>query len=58
MPVEIRPSEFSMVFFDAAEIRAIVEQLVAEVGLPGDLTVTIEVEERKRQMAATAAENN
>ncbi len=45
MPVEVRPDTFSMVFFDAAEIRAIVEQLVAEVGLPGDLTVTIDVDE-------------
>ena len=45
MPVEVRPDTFSMVFFDAAEIRAIVEQLVAEVGLPGDLTVTIDIDE-------------
>ena len=37
MPVEIRPTEFSMVFFDAAEIQGIVEKLVAEIGLPGDL---------------------
>ena len=29
MPVEVRPDTFSMVFFDAAEIRAIVEKLVA-----------------------------
>ena len=26
MPVEVRPEEFSMVFFDAAEIRGIVER--------------------------------
>ena len=45
MPVEVRPETFSMVFFDAAEIRAIVEKLVAEVGLPDDLSVTIEVDE-------------
>jgi hypothetical protein len=45
MPVEIRPETFSMVFFDAAEIRAIVEGLVAEIGLPADATVTIEVDE-------------
>lgn len=45
MPVEIRPETFSLVFFDAAEIRAIVESLVAEVGLPTDATVTIEVDE-------------
>ena len=45
MPVEVRPDTFSMVFFDAAEIRAIVEKLVAEIGLPGDLSVTVEVDE-------------
>jgi hypothetical protein len=45
MPVEVRPTEFSMVFFDAAEIQGIVEKLVAEVGLPDDLSVTVEVDE-------------
>lgn len=45
MPVEIRPDTFSMVFFDAAEIRAIVEQLVQQIGLPPDATVTVEVDE-------------
>lgn len=45
MPVEVRPESFSMVFFDAAEIRAIVEKLVAEVGLPADLAVTIDIDE-------------
>ncbi len=45
MPVEVRPDTFSMVSFDAAEIRAIVEKLVTEVGLPDDLVVTIEVDE-------------
>jgi hypothetical protein len=45
MPVEIRPSEFSMVFFDAAEIQGIVEKLVAEVGLPADISVTVEIDE-------------
>jgi len=45
MPVEVRPDTFSMVFFDAAEVRAIVEKLVAEVGLPADLSVTIEIDE-------------
>lgn len=34
-----------MVFFDAAELRAIVERLVAEIGLPPDLAVTVEVDE-------------
>jgi hypothetical protein len=45
MPVEVRPAEFSMVFFDAAEIQGIVEELVREVGLPADADVTIEVDE-------------
>jgi hypothetical protein len=45
MPVEVRPAEFSLVFFDAAEIQGIVEKLVAEIGLPGDLQVTVEVDE-------------
>ena len=45
MPVEIRPTEFSMVFFDAAEIQGIVEKLVAEIGLPADLSVTVEIDE-------------
>jgi hypothetical protein len=45
MPVEVRPSEFSMVFFDAAEIQGIVEKLVAEIGLPEDLSVTVDVDE-------------
>jgi hypothetical protein len=45
MPVEVRPTEFSMVFFDAAEIQGIVEQLVTEVGLPADLSVTLDIDE-------------
>jgi hypothetical protein len=45
MPVEVRPETFSMVFFDADEIRAIVEKLVTQVGLPADLAVTIEIDE-------------
>src|SRR5688572_6202951 len=45
MPVEVRPTEFSMVFFDADEIQGIVEQLVAEIGLPEDLSVTVDIDE-------------
>jgi hypothetical protein len=45
MPVEVRPAEFSMVFFDAAEIQGIVEKLVAEIGLPEDLSVTVDIDE-------------
>ena len=45
MPVEIRPEGFSMVAFDAAEIRAIVEGLVRELQLPADLLIVIDVDE-------------
>ncbi len=45
MPVEVRPDTFSMVFFDAAEVQGIVEKLVADVGLPADLSVTIDIDE-------------
>jgi hypothetical protein len=45
MPVEVRPEQFSMVHFDAAEIRALVERLATEVGLPADLAITLEVDE-------------
>ena len=45
MPVEIRPTEFSMVFFDAAEIRGIVEGLAEEIGLPADLSITVDIDE-------------
>ena len=45
MPVEVRPEEFSLVFFDADEIRALVESLAAQVGLPTDLPITVEVDE-------------
>ncbi|MGQ0433249.1 MAG: hypothetical protein ACT452_12670 [Microthrixaceae bacterium] len=45
MPVEIRPEEFSMVFFDAGEIRAIVEHLATQIGLAPDLTITVDIDE-------------
>jgi hypothetical protein len=45
MPVEIRPETFSMVLFDAAEIRAIVEKLASEVGLPADLALIVDIDE-------------
>lgn len=45
MPVEVRPETFSMVLFDAAEIRAITEKLAAEIGLPADLLITVDVDE-------------
>jgi hypothetical protein len=45
VPVELHPEEFTMVFFDPAQVRGIVEQLVSEIGLPADLTVRLEVDE-------------
>ena len=45
MPVEVRPETFSMVFFDAAEIRALVEKVAAEVGLPTDASITVDIDE-------------
>jgi hypothetical protein len=45
VPVEIVPAEFTLVFFDAAEIRSITEKLVAEIDLPTDTSVTIDVDE-------------
>ena len=34
-----------MVFFDAAEIRGIVERLIKDVGLPAELAVTVDIDE-------------
>ena len=45
MPVEIRPETFSMVFFEAEEIRALVDKLAAEIGLPADASITIDIDE-------------
>ena len=45
MPVAVHPEEFSLVYFDPAEIKALVEDLVREIGLPKDLDVTLEVDE-------------
>lgn len=45
MPVELRPEQFSMVHFDASEIRALVEKLAGEAGLPADLGITVEIDE-------------
>lgn len=45
MPVALRPEEFQYVLFDPAEVRALVERLVTEVGLPPSLDVTVEVDE-------------
>jgi len=45
VPVEVVPAEFTLVFFDAAEIRSITEKLVAEIDFPTDTSVTIDVDE-------------
>jgi hypothetical protein len=45
MPVEVRPTEFSMVHFDASEIQALAERLADEVGLPADLPIVVDVDE-------------
>jgi hypothetical protein len=45
MPVEVHPETFSLVQFDAGEIRALVEELAAKIGLPPDLAVRVEVDE-------------
>ena len=55
MPIDIRPETFSMVYFDAAEVRAIVERLVVELGLPDDLSITIEIDETTPMGRATVA---
>ena len=45
MPVEVHPEEFSLVQFDAGEIRALVERLAGEIGLPADLAIRVEIDE-------------
>jgi hypothetical protein len=45
MSVTVTPEEFSLVNFDAAEIKSVVEKLIQAVGLPADLDVLIEVDE-------------
>ena len=45
MSVTVTPEEFSLVNFDAAEIKSVIEELIPAVGLPADLDVRIEVDE-------------
>lgn len=45
MPVEVHPDEFTLVLFESGEIRALVERLVTDVGLPADRLVRVEVDE-------------
>jgi len=44
--VTVSPETFTMVKFDAAEIVAVAEKLMDDIGLPADLALTIEVDER------------
>lgn len=44
MTVTVTPETFTMVFFDAAEIQVLVEDLAGAIGL-GDRPVTVEVDE-------------
>lgn len=45
MPVTVTPERFTLIDFDSAEIAALVEDLVAKVGLDPDADVRIEVNE-------------
>ncbi len=45
MPVTVQPESFTLVLFEPAEISALVEQLVGEVGLPSDLEIRVEIDE-------------
>jgi hypothetical protein len=45
MTVTVTPEEFSLVKFDATEIKSVVEELIPAIGLPADLDVRIEVDE-------------
>jgi len=45
MSVTVTPETFSLVNFDAAEIRSVVEKLIPAIGLPADLDVRIEIDE-------------
>ena len=45
MSVTVTPEQFSLVNFDASEIKAVVEKLIPAIGLPADLDVRIEVDE-------------
>lgn len=45
MTTTIEPPSFTLVFFDAESIRALVERLVDEVGLPTGTDVRLEVDE-------------
>ena len=55
MTVVVRPETFTLVKFDADEIRALVEQLASQIGLPDDLEITLEIDETTPLGSATLA---
>ncbi len=55
MTAEVIPASFTLVEFDADEIRALVEGLARDVGLPEDLVVRVEVDETTPLGAAKLA---
>jgi len=55
MSVTVTPEEFSLVKFDASEIKSVAEKLMSAIGLPSDLDVRIEVDESTPLGRATVA---
>jgi hypothetical protein len=53
--VEVSPESFTLVEFDADEIRALVEGLARDVGLPDDLPIRVEIDETTPLGAAKLA---
>jgi hypothetical protein len=45
MSVAVHPETFSLVLFDATEIRALTEQLVQQIGLAPELEIRVEIDE-------------
>jgi hypothetical protein len=53
--VEVSPESFTLVEFDAGEIRALVEGLAHDIGLPDDLVIRVEIDETTPLGAAKLA---
>ena len=43
--ITLIPAEFTLVKFDADQVRGLIAQTIAEVGFPADVAVTVEVDE-------------
>lgn len=43
--ITLIPAEFTLVKFDADQVRGLISQTIAEVGFPADVAVTVEVDE-------------